>query len=214
MESHQDTIWNRVWARGGFSTAIVDVGRGVYNWFFRRVLRRYLASDILMLELGCGTSSLTISLAREVKKIIGLDISHEALELSKKNMELAGVHNMEFVHGDCLDVPYEGEFHFLWSQGLLEHFDDPLAVARQHFKAIRPGGTALMSVPYYYSYHNLWYIFTRPRFLRSLWLWPGVEQTFFTRKQLQEIGAHITPHARVFFLQPLLLGIVFLELKK
>lgn len=203
-----------MWLREGIATAIVDAGRNFYNWFLRRVLRRYILSDSTMLELGCGTSTLFISLAGEVKKIVGLDISEAAVELSRKNAKLLGVKNTEFVLGDCRSIPYENEFDLVWSNGLLEHFDDPLEIARQHYKAVRPGGVALMSVPYYYSYHNLWYILTRPRIMRPFWLWPGVEQIFFTRHELKKIGANITPHSRVFFLKPFLLGMIFLELRK
>ena len=193
---------------------LVNTGRNVYNWFLRRLLRRYLSSRAVMLELGCGTSTLSIALSSYAKKIVGLDNSLAALKLSKKNAESAQANNMEFVLGDCRRVPYDDKFDLVWSNGLLEHFDDPLEVARQHFKAVRSGGVALMGVPYYYSYHNLWYVVTRPRVLRIFWLWPGIEQVFFTRAQLEEIGAKITPRSRVFFLKPFILGIVFLELKK
>lgn len=214
MEYHQEKIWNRVWQRGDLTEAAVDAGRKIYNWFFRRVLKKYLSPDTKMLELGCGTSLLFISLAGGVKKIVGLDISAAAIELSQKNARISGVENGEFILGDCRSIPYEDEFDFVWSNGLLEHFDDPLEIARQHYKAVCRGGVALLSVPYRYSYHNVWYILTRPRILRPFWFWPGVEQIFFTRRNLKEIGSKITPHSRVFFLKPFLLGMVFLELRK
>ncbi len=214
MEHHHGGSWDPVWVRRGFVIGLVNAGRNVYNLFLRRVLRRYLFPDAGMLELGCGTSTLSVALSPYAKKIVGLDNSPAALVLSKRNAESAGAHNMEFVLGDCRRVPFDQVFDFVWSNGLLEHFDDPLEIARQHFKAVRPGGTALMGVPYYYSYHNLWYRLTRPRLLRIFWLWPGIEQDFFSRRQLREIGAKITPHSRVFFLKPVILGIIFLELKK
>ncbi len=214
MQNNHVKIWNPLWSRAGLTMMIVNGGRNFYNMFFRRVLQRYLGPDTIMLELGCGSSSLSISLASRAKKVIGLDISDEAIRFSQKNAAVAQANNMEFVRGDCCSVPYENKFHFVWSNGLLEHFDDPVEIARQHFKAVRPGGIALLCVPYYYSYHNLWYTLTRPRILRFLWLWPGVEQVFFTRSELQKIGSLLTPHSRTFFLKPFILGMVFLELKK
>ena len=123
-----------------------------------------------------------------------------------------GVKNARFEGGDCLDLAYENAFDVVWSQGLMEHFDDPEAVAREHYKAVKKGGIALLSVPYRYSYHALWYLATRPRFLRPLWPW--TDQRFYTAQDLLRIGRTITPRARVHFLQPFPLGLAILELPK
>lgn len=214
LEHSQEKQWDGVWRKRNFYARIVDFGRRVYVFFFRRVLKRYLHPKAEMLELGCGTSMLAVTLSPLAGKIIGLDISPASLELSRRNATNAGARNMEFVLGDCKHLDFHDTFDLVWSNGLLEHFEDPVAVAREHFKALKPGGAALIAVPYYYSYHKLWYAVSRPKILRFLWLWQDVEQIFFTKKMLREVGASVTPNYRVFFLQPFLLGMVFLELRK
>ena len=208
----QKEAWQDIWKRRGILTSVVDSGRTIYNWFFRRYLRKYTRPHKRLLEVGCGTSTLTLSLAPEIAALVGIDNAESALELSRSHAQRLGVTNSTFEIEDCLALPYENEFDMVWSQGLLEHFDDPVAVAAQHFKATKAGGIALISIPYRYSYHAVWYLVTRPRFLRFLWPW--TEQIFYTKKQLLEIGKKITPHARTHFLQPFPLGIIILELPK
>ena len=214
LERSQEKEWDSVWKKRNIASDIVDFGRKIYAYFFQRVLKRYLPKDAEMLELGCGTSVLSISLANLTKKITALDISQTSLDISSKNAKEKGAANMDFVIGDCKNVQYANKFDFVWSNGLLEHFEDPESVAREHFKAAKKGGSVLIAVPYYYSYHKIWYVISRPKLLRKLWLWLDVEQIFFTKKMLRDIGKKITPNHRVFFLQPLPLGMVFLELRK
>lgn len=210
--TEQTAQWSEIWARQNLLDKIIDWGRTVYNWFFRAVLRRYLTPESSMLELGCGRASLSLSLAPEIKKLVGVDISDVAVRQATESARRLGIGNATFALDDCTKLATEERFDFVWSQGLLEHFSNPLVVAREHFRVLAPGGTVLLSVPYKYSYHTLWYTLTRPRILRGLWPW--TEQRFFDKHELLGVGREVTPHARVFMLQPFPLGIIFLELSK
>lgn len=206
--------WQEIWQRHNTVDTIINWGRTVYNFFFRRILRRYLTPRSDMIELGCGRASLSLSLAPLIGSLTGIDISDAAVSQANSHALQKGIRNAQFKVADCTDLgpEFKEKFDFSWSQGLIEHFDDSTAVTREHYAALRPGGTALISVPYLYSYHTVWYTLTRPRPLRRFWPW--TEQKFFDKKTLLALGKSITPHARVFLLQPFLLGIVFLELQK
>lgn len=204
--------WQEIWERQGALDAVIDWGRTVYNYFFRRVLWRYLTKDASMLELGCGRASLSLSLAPDIKKLVGLDISDAAVRQATAYAQEHRIMNATFALDDCTKLACTDTFDFVWSQGLLEHFDDPVIVVGEHYRMLRPGGTALLSVPYRYSYHTLWYMLTRPKALRRFWPW--TEQRFFNATQLRAVGKQVTPHARTLFLQPFPLGIIFLELHR
>ncbi len=204
--------WQEIWERKGLGDTIIDWGRTAYNYFFRRILRRYLTPSSSMLELGCGRASLSLSLCPEIKKLVGIDISDAAVEQATAFASNHHIGNAKFILDDCTKLSTTEKFDFVWSQGLLEHFEDPIIVAQEHYRALKPGGVALMSVPYQYSYHTLWYKLTRPKILRRFWPW--TEQRFYDRAQLLAIGKAVTPNARVFLLQPFPLGIIFLELHK
>jgi SAM-dependent methyltransferase len=212
--TEQAVEWQEIWDRHNAVDTVIDWGRTAYNFFFRSILRRYLTRHSAMIELGCGRASLSLSLAPEIGSLVGADISDSAVDQANRYAQHKGLRNAAFKVSNCTDLGPEfyERFDFSWSQGLIEHFDDSTAITKEHYKALRPGGVALISVPYRWSYHNVWYTITRPQLLRRFWPW--TEQKFFDEKTLLALGKSITPHSRVFLLQPLPLGIVFLEMKK
>lgn len=208
----QEREWDTIWSRENTLQKIVSWGRSIYNFFLIRLIRKYVSNQSTILELGCGTSSPSLRIAKKIRSFTGLDFSDEALKISATNAAALGITNATFVKGDCRNVPYENEFDFTWSQGLIEHFENPHDVAFQHFKTIKPGGTVLISVPYRYSYHKIWYAITRPNILRRFWPW--TDQVFLDRQSLLAIGKSITPRSRIFFLRPFILGLIILEMRK
>lgn len=208
----QTNEWEAIWKRQGLLDHFIDTGRDIYNWFFRLILSRYLESSSNVLELGSGRASLTLSLAPKIGSLTGVDISETAVEQSTTDAARRGLTNVSFCIDDCTKLVLTDRYDFVWSQGLLEHFEDPHVIASEHYRMLAPGGVALLSVPYKYSYHLIWYTLTRPAFLRFLWPW--TEQIFYDKKKLLAIGKAITPHTRTFLLQPFPLGIVFLEMRR
>jgi 2-polyprenyl-3-methyl-5-hydroxy-6-metoxy-1,4-benzoquinol methylase len=206
--------WQAIWNRQGFLDRFISTGRSIYDFFSRRILRRYLTAESHMLELGCGRASLMLSLASGIERVVGVDISDSAVHQAENAAHAAGLLNAKFLVDDCTRLSLEERFDLVWSQGLLEHFEDPIIVASEHYRMLKPGGVALLSVPYKYSYHTFWYKITRPRVLRFLWPWTSIEQCFFSRKELLAVGKAVTSSARVFFLHPLPLGMVLLNLHK
>jgi SAM-dependent methyltransferase len=210
--------WDSVWERKGFFISVINAGRECYNLFFRRLLLKHLTPRTDMIELGCGSSTLTLSLAGKLKSITGIDRSKEALALSEKYAEQKNATNATFLSADILHLPDElkNRFGLVWSQGLMEHFDDYLPVVRAHYDAVKRGGTVLISVPYRYSYLYPWYAATRNNLLARFW--PYADQKFLTKKELRGLGQKIGAPYKVYFLPPLgigfLMGIVVLEIRK
>ncbi len=55
------------------------------------------------LDLYCGTGSISLNLAKRVKKVIGVDSEVSAIENAKTNRELNGIENCDFYVADSLD---------------------------------------------------------------------------------------------------------------
>lgn len=55
-------------------------------------------------DLYSGTGTIAQMLAPVVRKVIGVEIVEEAVEAARKNAELNGLHNCEFIAGDVLKV--------------------------------------------------------------------------------------------------------------
>uniref|UniRef100_A0A8C4HZH1 tRNA (uracil(54)-C(5))-methyltransferase n=1 Tax=Dicentrarchus labrax TaxID=13489 RepID=A0A8C4HZH1_DICLA len=63
-----------------------------------------LDQDSTVLDVCCGTGTIGISLAKRVKKVIGIELCQEAVEDAKVNAKLNGLSNVEFHCGKAEDV--------------------------------------------------------------------------------------------------------------
>lgn len=60
--------------------------------------------DKVVFDLYSGTGTIAQLMAPVSKKVIGVEIVEEAVEAAKKNTELNGLHNCDFIAGDVLKV--------------------------------------------------------------------------------------------------------------
>jgi len=116
------------------------------------------------------------------------------------------------VKGDCRDLPFkDNQFDVVLSQGLIEHFKRPKKIILEHIRTCKPG-VVLISVPFRYSYHFLWWWITRNRYLKRFWPW--MDQEFYTEEKFEGLMAGVAEGYRVYLLQPAFLGILILEIRK
>lgn len=69
--------------------------------------REYISErvpDKIVYDLYSGTGTIAQLMAPVAKKVIGVEIVEEAVEAARKNAELNGLHNCEFIAGDVLKV--------------------------------------------------------------------------------------------------------------
>lgn len=62
-----------------------------------------------VLDLYCGIGTITLALARRVKKVIGVEIVPQAIEDAKRNAKLNGIENAEFICADATPAAAELE---------------------------------------------------------------------------------------------------------
>ncbi len=63
-----------------------------------------LKGNETLLDLYCGIGTIGFSLAKGVKKLIGVEIIHDAVENAKLNAEINGINNAEFICGDVGEI--------------------------------------------------------------------------------------------------------------
>ncbi|KAL8180274.1 UNVERIFIED_CONTAM: tRNA methyltransferase 2 [Gekko kuhli] len=85
-----------------------------------------VSQDTTVLDVCCGTGSIGISLAKKVKKVIGIELCQEAVEDARANAELNELNNVELHSGKAEDlVPYL--VNSLALQGSITIVDPPRA---------------------------------------------------------------------------------------
>ena len=102
------------------------------------------------LELGCAPGKMLAWVASELRaEVSGLDFSRNGCDSA------AGLFRALGLRGDirCEDVAHHsfptGSFDVVCSVGLVEHFDDPAPLVREHVLLARPGGRVIVAVPNY-----------------------------------------------------------------
>ena len=96
------------------------------------------------LDLCCGTGAgmkMLRPLCRE--RVVGIDFSHGMLETARRSTaQTPGEAELEFVHGNVLDLPFKSEFDVAVCFGALGHIlrRDEATFVQQIAKALRPGG--------------------------------------------------------------------------
>ena len=123
--------------------------------------------------------------------------------------------NFDFELRDITVGEFPKKFDLVWSQGLIEHFNDPASVIGAHLQACGDGGKAIIVVPAKYSYHHIWYLLTRPKMLRRFWPWPDgifISRKMFTDYMVTLMGGY--SRYRIVSLKPRILGLLILVIER
>jgi 2-polyprenyl-3-methyl-5-hydroxy-6-metoxy-1,4-benzoquinol methylase len=119
----------------------------IYQAILRTVEDLKLQGSVL--DFGSGVGSLTRLLLQS-----GRFTSVAAADLMPQPSDLAAVH---WIRGDLNDpLPVEEEsFDCVIAAEVIEHLENPRAIAREWFRLLKPGGTAILSTPNNESWRSL-----------------------------------------------------------
>ena len=120
------------------------------------------------LDVCCGTADWTIALAEAVGeegKVCGLDFSKNMLKVGEEKVEKQGLTNVELIHGNAMELPYEdNSFDYVTIGFGLRNVPDYLTVLKEMNRVLKPGGMAVCldtSQPTMPGYRQLYYFYFR-----------------------------------------------------
>ncbi|NXI71400.1 TRM2A methyltransferase, partial [Anseranas semipalmata] len=85
-----------------------------------------LSQESTVLDICCGTGTIGISLAKKVKKVIGIELCQEAVQDAKVNAQINELNNIEFHCGKAEDI-VPSLINILAPQNLITIVDPPRA---------------------------------------------------------------------------------------
>ena len=99
---------------------------------WRQVCRQVVAEcaqtapqDVL-LDLGCGTGTMAVTLAPYVARVVGVDLSNAMLDRARAKADAANVSDRcRWVQGDLVDVVQERGLSVITCCWALQHLDEP-----------------------------------------------------------------------------------------
>jgi tetratricopeptide (TPR) repeat protein len=103
-----------------------------------------------ILDAGCGTGRYVLAERSRMLNcsVLAVDLSLSSLSYAKRKAQEMGVTNIEYLHGDILELKnLTREFDIITSMGVLHHMDDPLQGWKVLVDLLRPNG--LMKIGLY-----------------------------------------------------------------
>ncbi|HOB75179.1 MAG TPA: class I SAM-dependent methyltransferase [Phycisphaerae bacterium] len=100
------------------------------------------ASDMDVLDYGCGTGLVSLFLLPHVRSVTGADSSPGMLEVLRKKISEGGIQNMSVIPLDLEHDPIPVQrFHMIVTSMTLHHVADTDKVLRAFHEMLWPGGT-------------------------------------------------------------------------
>jgi SAM-dependent methyltransferase len=101
-------------------------------------------SNLRVLDLGCGTGSLSLLLAQAGGRVTGIDLSPRMIALAEAKASATG-QAVDFAVMDAADPRFApGQFDLLLCRHLLWALPQPAAVPQRWKKLLRPGGQLIL----------------------------------------------------------------------
>ena len=111
-----------------------------------------------VLELGCGTGSMTLELARRGYDMTALDISEEMLSVAENRVREAGLKDVLFVESDMCGFELYGTVHAVVSicdsMNYLMEYEDLVQVVRLANNYLDPHGVFIFDLNTVYKYRE------------------------------------------------------------
>jgi len=120
------------------------------NKLIQMLLKKYSPQMNSFLEIGCGTGFVLSGIARAYPEacLTGSEIFCDGLKYASSRVPQA-----EFMQMDALQIPFDSHFDVIGAFDVLEHIEQDELVLTQLSKALKPGGTLLVTVP---QHPSLW----------------------------------------------------------
>lgn len=143
------------------------------------------ATPRYVVEVGCGSAIDLCLLKREMPGLLatGVDLSLEGLKVAHSCAERLRV-SLKLCQGDAHTIPLRsGSAGLVFSQGVLEHFQDPRPVLAEQARILAPGGVLVVSVPQTFTGYTV----SKHRAIRA-GTWPWGWEGQFSSRSLRQLG--------------------------
>jgi len=137
MNDDASQFWDKT-ARKYAKSPIAD--EAAYQLTLDRT-RHYLSKEDHVLEVGCGTGSTALLLAKDVAHITASDFSDTMIEIAEEKRQAEDIANVQFIKSSIADIQhYEKPYDVVMALNVLHLIEDlPKALSEIH-DLVKPGG--------------------------------------------------------------------------
>lgn len=120
------------------------------NHYLMRALRKIpLPEDACVLNAGCANGAHSFYLVERFPNwtITGIEIDREQVARASAIAGRKKIKNIQFQAGDLHETRFTERFHLIFCMHVLTYLRDDQEVLRRFYRAMRPGGYLILSVP-------------------------------------------------------------------
>lgn len=140
--------WDTAWAQRPRPRLPTGLEVGTKNT--QEVLRHRIRPGTKILEIGCAPGKMLSWVAKGLgADVSGVDYSPQGVEVTRWMLGEMGIDG-DIRQEDVFETSFApGSFDVVYSNGVIEHFEDPRELVAIHVRLLRPGGTAIILIPNY-----------------------------------------------------------------
>ena len=191
-----DEIWSRCWTKWASKPDFEEdirqhlEERKILYEFFRKSLNSLTTKPIKVLEVGCGSAIDSHILAEDERlEIYVVDRSETSLEVAKRVSSYFS-RAPRFLASDATHLSFPEEtFDIVFSQGLIEHFRDPLPPLKEQVRVLKSTGYLIVDVPQKYAGLGLYSLRKHWKINRGKWEWGW--ETEYSYLELKKLGRNL-----------------------
>lgn len=137
MQDSQTLQDEAIWSNGSYE----EVAPNYLSMAGSLVERTSVSPDDDVLDIGCGTGSVTITAARRGASVTGVDITPAMLAQARKNAAVADVEDITWQEANARDLPFEDDSFDVTLSSLGHMYaDPPEQAADELLRVTRPDG--------------------------------------------------------------------------
>lgn len=99
-----------------------------------------------VLDIGCGSGSVSFEFAKIAQRVVGIDIKPEMIERAKEIQKGNNIDNIEWIIGDATKLQCDDSmFSMVITRFAAHHFLSPQIVINEMIRVCKPEGTIIVS---------------------------------------------------------------------
>ncbi|MCC7450810.1 MAG: methyltransferase domain-containing protein [Anaerolineae bacterium] len=146
-QQKESSMWNA--QASGYDARMKSLFADAYSGSVRKA-QSVVRPDQHVLEIGCGTGLITLSIAPGVQHVTAIDISPQMIAIAQDKARSQHITNVDFRVADGYALPFDDQaFDTVLVFNILHIVKEPTAVLREAHRLLKPGGLLVSATDCY-----------------------------------------------------------------